>query len=200
MPGRRARRACRRPAICRSRRSSARAGVKDMVRISDARMSGTAFGTIVLHITPESAVGGPLALVQERRHDPARCRQAQHRASGRRGRAEEAPCGAEAGRDGRMGAARLWLALQRDHFAGRRGLRLRFHARARARGSRSIRHCERRASAVSSHEAAMHSRASSLRARGSPRYAPRNDGVGNSAISQLRYVSRSIDNQTTAMG
>src|SRR6201747_2790598 len=41
-----------------------RAGVKDMVRISDARMSGTAFGTIVLHITPESAVGGPLALVQ----------------------------------------------------------------------------------------------------------------------------------------
>jgi dihydroxy-acid dehydratase len=34
------------------------------VRISDARMSGTAFGTIVLHITPESAVGGPLALVQ----------------------------------------------------------------------------------------------------------------------------------------
>ena len=41
-----------------------RAGVKDMVRISDARMSGTAFGTIVLHITPESAVGGPLALVE----------------------------------------------------------------------------------------------------------------------------------------
>jgi dihydroxy-acid dehydratase len=42
----------------------ARQGVKDMVRISDARMSGTAFGTIVLHITPESAVGGPLALVK----------------------------------------------------------------------------------------------------------------------------------------
>ena len=42
----------------------ARAGTKDMVRISDARMSGTAFGTIVLHITPESAVGGPLALVR----------------------------------------------------------------------------------------------------------------------------------------
>jgi dihydroxy-acid dehydratase len=41
-----------------------RAGVKDMVRISDARMSGTAFGTIVLHITPESAAGGPLALVK----------------------------------------------------------------------------------------------------------------------------------------
>jgi len=41
-----------------------RAGVKDMVRISDARMSGTAFGAIVLHVSPESAIGGPLALVQ----------------------------------------------------------------------------------------------------------------------------------------
>jgi dihydroxy-acid dehydratase len=42
----------------------ARAGVKDMVRISDARMSGTAYGTIVLHVSPEAAVGGPLALVR----------------------------------------------------------------------------------------------------------------------------------------
>ena len=42
----------------------ARQGVKDMVRISDARMSGTAFGTIVLHIAPESAIGGPLAIVR----------------------------------------------------------------------------------------------------------------------------------------
>jgi dihydroxy-acid dehydratase len=41
-----------------------RAGVTDMVRISDARMSGTAFGTIVLHVTPEAAVGGPLAHVR----------------------------------------------------------------------------------------------------------------------------------------
>ena len=39
-------------------------GVKDMVRISDARMSGTAFGTIILHVSPESAVGGPLALIK----------------------------------------------------------------------------------------------------------------------------------------
>jgi dihydroxy-acid dehydratase len=45
-------------------RKLARAGVKDMVRISDGRMSGTAFGTIVLHITPEAAVGGPLAQVR----------------------------------------------------------------------------------------------------------------------------------------
>jgi len=42
----------------------AKAGVKDMVRISDGRMSGTAFGTIVLHVVPEAAVGGPLAYVQ----------------------------------------------------------------------------------------------------------------------------------------
>ena len=42
----------------------ARAGVKDMVRISDARMSGTAYGTVILHISPESAVGGPLGLVR----------------------------------------------------------------------------------------------------------------------------------------
>jgi dihydroxy-acid dehydratase len=45
-------------------RKLARAGVKDMVRISDARMSGTAFGTIVLHVTPEASVGGPLSLVR----------------------------------------------------------------------------------------------------------------------------------------
>ena len=41
-----------------------RQGVKDAVRISDGRMSGTAFGTVVLHVTPESAVGGPLSLVR----------------------------------------------------------------------------------------------------------------------------------------
>jgi dihydroxy-acid dehydratase len=42
----------------------ARQGVKDMVRISDGRMSGTAAGTIVLHVTPESAIGGPLAWIR----------------------------------------------------------------------------------------------------------------------------------------
>ncbi|MGC1464858.1 MAG: dihydroxy-acid dehydratase [Pseudolabrys sp.] len=45
-------------------RKLAAKGVKDMVRVSDARMSGTAFGTIVLHVTPDSASGGPLALVR----------------------------------------------------------------------------------------------------------------------------------------
>src|ERR1700738_4024077 len=39
-------------------------GVKDMLRISDARMSGTAYGTIVLHVAPEAALGGPIALVR----------------------------------------------------------------------------------------------------------------------------------------
>ena len=39
-------------------------GVRDMVRISDARMSGTAYGTVVLHVCPEAAAGGPLALVE----------------------------------------------------------------------------------------------------------------------------------------
>ena len=41
-----------------------RRGIKDIVRISDARMSGTAYGTVVLHVSPEAAIGGPLALVQ----------------------------------------------------------------------------------------------------------------------------------------
>jgi dihydroxy-acid dehydratase len=45
-------------------RALARQGVKDMVRISDARMSGTAFGTVILHISPEAADGGPLAAVR----------------------------------------------------------------------------------------------------------------------------------------
>src|SRR6202012_5342412 len=40
-------------------------GIKDMVRISDARMSGPAFGTVVLHVSPEAAAGGPLALVRD---------------------------------------------------------------------------------------------------------------------------------------
>ena len=42
-----------------------RQGVRDMVRITDARMSGTSFGTVVLHVAPEAAVGGPLAVVQD---------------------------------------------------------------------------------------------------------------------------------------
>src|SRR3546814_18495616 len=40
-------------------------GVRDMVRISDARMSGTAYGTVVMHVAPEATAGGPLALVRD---------------------------------------------------------------------------------------------------------------------------------------
>jgi dihydroxy-acid dehydratase len=43
----------------------ARSGIRDMVRISDARMSGTAYGTVILHASPEAAIGGPLAFVQD---------------------------------------------------------------------------------------------------------------------------------------
>ncbi len=46
-------------------RAIAATGVRDMVRVSDARMSGTAYGTVVLHVAPEAAVGGPLALVRD---------------------------------------------------------------------------------------------------------------------------------------
>jgi dihydroxy-acid dehydratase len=58
-------------------RKLARAGVKDMVRISDARMSGTAYGTIVLHVSPDAASGGPLALVKS--GDRMRLSVAEHR-------------------------------------------------------------------------------------------------------------------------
>ena len=59
------RRACRSGARRRSPRGFSSEGVKDMVRISDARMSGTSYGTVVLHVAPESAIGGPLALVRD---------------------------------------------------------------------------------------------------------------------------------------
>ena len=62
----------------------ARAGVKDMVRISDARMSGTAFGTVVLHVSPESAIGGPLGLVRYGRPDQAQREGAAPRRAGPR--------------------------------------------------------------------------------------------------------------------
>ena len=108
----------------------ARGGVKDMVRISDARMSGTAFGTIVLHITPESADGGPLALVQN--GDMIRLDVAKRRIDLLVDDAEleKRRAALRAGNDAGLGEARLCASLQRDHPAGRRGLRFRFHARA----------------------------------------------------------------------
>src|SRR6202158_276307 len=86
-------------------RKLARGGVKDMVRISDARMSGTAFGTIVLHITPEAAIGGPLGL--GRKGDTRRLRAAARRsrpgAHGRPGR--PAPCRRQPRRPGGQSGA-----------------------------------------------------------------------------------------------
>ena len=96
------------------------AGVKDMVRISDARMSGTAYGTVVLHVAPEAAAGGPLAAVRD-------------------GDWIELDCDAGtlhldidaaelARRMAELAAARAWrwrlpASLRRPRAAGRRGLR-----------------------------------------------------------------------------
>ena len=64
-PGRSAGRACPSGACCRFPKKLLAQGVRDMVRVSDARMSGTSYGACVLHVAPESFVGGPLALVQD---------------------------------------------------------------------------------------------------------------------------------------
>ncbi len=92
-------------------------------------MSGTAFGTIVLHITPESAVGGPLALV--RNGDMIRLDVAKRSidllvdaAELEKRRAALEPCATP-----EWAEPRLRASVQRDHPAGRRRLRFRFHAR-----------------------------------------------------------------------
>jgi dihydroxyacid dehydratase/phosphogluconate dehydratase len=105
-----------------------RKGITDMVRISDARMSGTAYGTVVLHTAPEAAAGGPLALVQERRPDHAR-----------RARAQACTCTwttPNCERRRRLAAAeaarwtqRLLEALHRPRAAGRRRRRPRLPGR-----------------------------------------------------------------------
>ena len=65
MPARSAARACPSGACCRFPKKLLAQGVRDMVRISDARMSGTSYGACVLHVAPESFVGGPLAFVRD---------------------------------------------------------------------------------------------------------------------------------------
>ncbi|XQU70327.1 Dihydroxy-acid dehydratase [Cupriavidus sp. H18C1] len=110
-------------------RKLARAGVKDMVRISDGRMSGTAFGTVVLHVTPEAAVGGTAGPCAHRRpHSPERQPPRAEPAGGGR-RAGAAPCGQSGARAQR--AARLSEAVPADGDAGRPGRRLRLPARRR---------------------------------------------------------------------
>ena len=106
-------------------------GVRDMVRISDARMSGTSYGACVLHVAPESLVGGPLALVRDgdlieldvaaRKLElqVSDAELARRRAAWKRRRRSYA-----------RGFGALYLAAR---HAGRRGLRFRFPRRHRAR-------------------------------------------------------------------
>ena len=104
----------------------ARAGLKDMVRISDARMSGTAYGTIVLHVSPEAAAGGPLALVRNGDRIKLSVKDRRIDLLVRRKRAGKKESGMEAA--GRRAAARLREALHGSRAAGRARLRFRFPA------------------------------------------------------------------------
>ena len=114
----------------------AQSGVKDMIRVSDARMSGTAFGTIVLHVTPDAASGGPLGLVRngdrirlsvkERRIDllveDAELKQARRRGASRRRRSPSAAMPSST-REEILGAdERLRFRLPAAARAGARGL------------------------------------------------------------------------------
>ena len=99
-------------------------GVRDMVRLSDARMSGTSYGACILHVAPESYIGGPLALVRNGdmitldvdartiNLDVSEEELAKRRAAWK---AAGAPL-----------RARLWLDVHQTHQAGQRGLRFRF--------------------------------------------------------------------------
>ena len=106
-------------------------GVRDMLRISDARMSGTSYGACILHVAPESFVGGPLAFVQDRRRDRGRRRKRPHPSARQRRGAGAPPRGLDEA--GAALSARLRRALFPAHRAGRRGLRFRFPRRRSAR-------------------------------------------------------------------
>ncbi len=97
----------------------AQKGLKDMVRISDARMSGTAFGTVILHITPDAASGGPLALVKSGDRYPLVRKGKETGFAGRRGGNEQASRGFQ---EAAPAAKGLCATLQRAHPASRRRL------------------------------------------------------------------------------
>ena len=90
-----------------------------MVRISDARMSGTAYGTIVLHVSPEAAAGGPLALVRNGDRIRLSVKERQHRAAGAGSRAARSarPPGSRRSRCPPRGYAKLYMdhVLQAEH-------------------------------------------------------------------------------------
>ena len=89
-------------------------GVRDMVRISDARMSGTSYGACVLHVAPESFVGGPLALVRDGDLIELDVAGAQARAQGGRRRTRAPPRGVDSGRAPRY--ERGFGALYQQHI------------------------------------------------------------------------------------
>ena len=113
----------------------AQRGVKDMIRISDARMSGTAFGTIVLHVTPDSASGGPLGLV--RNGDRIRLSVKERRIDLLVEEAEMSKRAAAARPARTEARARLCQALRGGNPGRRWRLRLRLPAAARA-GARGL--------------------------------------------------------------
>ncbi len=112
-------------------------GVRDMVRLSDSRMSGTSYGACILHVSPESYIGGPLALVKtgdmisldvdKRTID---MNVSDEELAKRSRRVEEARAALR---------ARLWLDVHQAHQAGQRGLRLRLpRDRVRHAGRRAV--------------------------------------------------------------
>ena len=100
-------------------------GITDMVRVSDGRMSGTAYGTVALHVAPEAAIGGPLALVRDGRPDRVGRRSWTLRFASPRGNPRPPT--------GRMDCARrasTWMAaaIRRARIAGKLGRGFRFYA------------------------------------------------------------------------
>ena len=91
-------------------------GVRDMLRISDARMSGTSYGACILHVAPESLIGGPLAAVKHRRHDHGRRAEALDPCRAQRCRDRRAHQGLQAAA-ARL-SARLLQDVRRTHPAG----------------------------------------------------------------------------------
>ena len=92
-------------------------GVRDMVRLSDARMSGTSYGACILHVSPESYIGGPLALVRNGDTHHARCRRA-HASTSMCREAELAQRRAAWKPPDAALRARLWLDVHPAHQAG----------------------------------------------------------------------------------